>query len=176
VFHHARRIVARRSTTTSHSPRIGEDGGMTTIRVVAALAAALALAGCGGGSHGLSTRALAAKANAICARYAKEGDRLTAPKDITDPRQALAFFARAHDIAARQQAELVKLVPAKAAKAPYAAMTSATGRATRLLDDLAAAARANDANQGANLLGRLQPDSDAVDRTARALGAGRCAG
>jgi hypothetical protein len=153
---------------------------MTTIRragAVAALAVALAAAGCGGGGGDdrLSKQELATKANAICARYSQEGDRLTAPKDITDPKQAHAFFAKAHDIAKRQQDALERLKPAASAKAQYTAMTGATGKATALLGDLTAAAAAKDAQKGANLLQRLQPDSDAVDRTANALGATRCA-
>jgi hypothetical protein len=147
---------------------------MTSIRA-AALAAALLLAGCGGGTDGLGQRALAAKANAICGRYAAEGRRLTPPQDITDPRQAVAFFTRAHDIAARQQAELARLKPAKAARPAYEALTRATGAATTLLGQLAAAARAKDANRGADLLQRLQPESDAVDRAAKPVGARSCA-
>jgi hypothetical protein len=153
---------------------------MTTIRGAAAgavLAVALAAAGCGGGggSDRLSKKELAAKANAICARYSKEGDRLTAPKDITDAKQARAFFTKAHDIAKRQQDDLERLKPAASAKAQYAAMTGATGKATTLLGDLARAAAAKDAEKGASLLQHLQPDSDDVDRTANALGATRCA-
>ena len=147
---------------------------MTSIRA-AALAAALVLAGCGSGTDGLGKRALAAKANAICGRYAAEGRRLTPPQDITDPRQAVLFFTRAHAIAARQQAELERLKPAKAVRPAYESLTQATGAATTLLDQLAAAARAKDADRGAELLQRLQPDSDAVDRAARPVGARSCA-
>jgi hypothetical protein len=154
---------------------------MTTIRGAtagAALAVALSATGCGGaggGDDALTKKQLAAKANAICARYSQEGDKLSAPKDITDAKQAKAFFAKAHDIAKRQQDELEALEPAASAKAQYTAMTDATGKATALLADLADAAAAKDAEKGANLLQRLQPDSDAVDRTANAVGATRCA-
>jgi hypothetical protein len=153
---------------------------MTTVRGVAAASVlVLVLAGCGGGGGGdddaLSKAALVKRTNAICARYAKEGDRLAAPKDITDPAQARRFFDRAHDIAERQQRELEALRPAASAKAQYAALTKATQNATTLLEDLAAAAKARDARKGASLLRRLQPDSDAVDKAANALGATRCA-
>jgi hypothetical protein len=158
---------------------------MTTFRGVAAvLALAFTLPACGGGDGGdgggggaeaLPKAQLVKRANAICARYAKEGDALKAPKDITDPAQASAFFEDAHDIAKRQQAELEGQRPADGARAQYTAMTRATRRATRLLADLAAAAKAKDARKGASLLRRLQPDSDAVDRAANALGATRCA-
>lgn len=158
---------------------------MTTFRGVAAVLALVpVLAGCGGGggngggggaNAALDKAELAKRANAICSRYAKEGDALKAPKDITDPAQAKAFFDRAHDIAERQQSELLGLRPTAAARAQYRAMTKATGDATTLLEDLAVAAKARDARKGADLLRRLQPDSDAVDKAANALGATRCA-
>ena len=154
---------------------------MTTFRGVAAAAVlvlGLVLAGCGGGGGGgdtLSKAQLVKRTNAICTRYATEGDKLTAPKDVTDPAQAQRFFDRAHDIAERQQRDLEALRPAASAKAQYAALTKATQNATTLLEDLAMAAKARDARKGASLLRRLQPDSDAVDKAANALGATRCA-
>src|SRR3954462_11700203 len=133
---------------------------MTTFRGVAVgTILVLALAGCGGrgggGDGALSKAALVKRTNAICARYGKEGDRLAAPEDITDPAQARRFFDRAHDIAERQQRELEALRPAASAKARYAALTKATQDATTLLEDLAAAAKARDARKGASLLRRL---------------------
>jgi hypothetical protein len=137
-------------------------------------AAGLAGVGCGGGDA-LAKKDLAAKANQICAKYSKEGDKLKAPSDISDPKQAQAFFAKAHDIAKRQQDDLEALTAADDVKTAYADMTQATGKATTLLGDLEAAAKAKDAAKGAKLLQQLQPDSQAVDRTAKAVGATGCA-
>jgi hypothetical protein len=182
VFHCARRIVASPGRPTPQPPQIGEDAAMTAFRGVAAVLVLVpVLAGCGGGGGGgggddaLSKAELVKRANAICARYAKQGDALKAPSDITDPAQARRFFDRAHDIAEHQQRELEGLRPGGSAKAQYQALTKATGDATTLLEDLAVAAKARDAQKGASLLRRLQPDSDAVDKAANAIGATRCA-
>jgi hypothetical protein len=141
---------------------------------VAVGVAAFAAAGCGSGDA-LSRADLRAKANDICAKYSKEGDALKAPDDIGDPKQAQAFFDKAHDIAKRQQDDLEALTPADEVKDDYQALTKATGKATTLLGDLAQAAQDSDADKGARLLRRLQPDSKAVDEAAKAVGATRCA-
>jgi hypothetical protein len=147
-----------------------------------AAAATLAVAGCGGDDEGgggggdaLSKSELVEEANAICAKYAKEGDALKPPENIGDPSQAADFFDKANDIARRQQDDLEALTPAEDVKAQYDAMTRATGKATTLLADLTKAAESKDAEEGAKLLQDLQPVSDEVDKTARALGVTNCA-
>jgi hypothetical protein len=142
---------------------------------VGALALAVGLGGCGGGGDGLDKAALVKKVNAICAKYAKEGNDLKAPSDISDAGQAKTFFDKAHDIAKRQQDDLEGLKAAEAVKAQYAAMTKATGKATTLLGQLADAAGAKDLDKGQKLLQQLQPASQQVDKTAGAIGAKRCA-
>lgn len=145
-------------------------------------AAALVAAGCGGddggsggGGDALAKAELVKRANAICAKYSKEGDSLKAPENIADAGQAADFFEEAQDIAGRQQDELEGLTPADDVKADYDAMTAATGKATNLLSDLADAAEGKDAGKGAQLLQQLQPASDDVDKTATKLGATNCA-
>jgi hypothetical protein len=147
-------------------------------RLAVALAAGLAVAaaGCGGGGDDetLDKAALAKKANAICTKYAKEGRKIEAPKDINDADQAKAYFDKAHDVIQRQQDELEDLKPAAAVKDDYEAMTSAMRKALTLLADLADAAGSKDMAKGSELLQKVQPASDAVDKTVAAVGASAC--
>jgi uncharacterized protein YgfB (UPF0149 family) len=141
---------------------------------VAALACAVTVAGCGGGG-GLSKKQLAGRANAICARYATEGQRLGRP-DLSVPNKAEDYFVKAAALARRQQAELAGLHPADDVKADYEKLTKATGDATKLLSDLAAAAKARDQQKRDELIQQLRPISEAVDSTAKVIGADDCAG
>lgn len=150
-----------------------------------AAAAALAVAGCGGddesggggggGGDALSKNEIVDRANEICTKYAKEGDELQAPQNIGDPAQAAEFFDKANEIAQRQQQDLEALNPADDVRTEYEALTRATDKATKLLADLTQAAQDKDAEAGAKLLQELQPVSDEVDKTARALGVNNCA-
>jgi hypothetical protein len=145
-----------------------------TKTISAAIVASLMIAGCGGGG-GLEKKALVGKANAICEKYAKRGEALGSP-DLTDPTKAEDFFNKAHDLAREQQDELVALKPADDVKADYGKLTKATGDATTLLGDLAAAAKAKDQQKGVELIQKLRPVSSAVDTAAKKIGADGCAG
>ena len=147
------------------------------ITTLAALAcAALVVVGCGGGGgDALSKSDLAKKANAICAKYSKEGEKLGSP-DLSDPKKAEDYFSKAKDLAGRQQDELEGLTPADDVKADYEKLTNATGDATQLLSDLADAAQAKDQKKGVELVNKLQPISNAVNTAARDIGATSCAG
>lgn len=146
---------------------------MTKI-VSTALLAALVVAGCGGGG-GLEKEALADKANAICEKFSKQGEALGSP-DLADPKKAEDYFNKASDLANEQQDELEALKPAEAVKADYDALTKATGDATGLLTDLAAAAKDKDQKKGVELVQKLTPISAAVDEAATKIGADSCAG
>ena len=141
---------------------------------VCVVLAALAVAGCGG-DDGLSKAQLAKKANAICAKYSKEGQALGSP-DLSDPEKAEDYFNRATDLANRQQKELEGLDPAESAQSDYAKLTKATQGATDLLADLASAAKAKDQERGVELVQRLTPLSAEVDSAAKEIGADSCAG
>jgi hypothetical protein len=145
-----------------------------TKTISAAFIAALVIAGCGGGG-GLEKKALADKANAICEKYSKQGEALGSP-DLADPKKAEDYFTKAHDLAGKQQDELEGLEPADAVKADYGKLTKATGDATDLLGDLAAAAKAKDQQKGVELVQKLTPISSAVDTAAKKVGADSCAG
>jgi hypothetical protein len=148
---------------------------MKTSMLVAFMCAAL-VAGCGGGGGGgLSKKDLADKANSICAKYSKEGQKLGSP-DLSDPDKAAEYFDKAKDLAQRQQDELEGLDPASSAKSSYDKLTKATGDATNLLSDLADAAKAKDQKKGVELVQKLTPISAAVDSAAKDLGATSCAG
>ena len=162
--------------------RINADEGTQDMQPMTWMAAgctavALGVAGCGGGGdEALSKKELGEQASAICAKYSKEGDKLKAPEDITDAEAAGKFFGDAADISKRQQDELEGLEPADSVKDDYAALTKATGKATTLLADLESAAKDKDASNGGKLLQQLQPISDEVTKTAKAVGADDCAG
>jgi hypothetical protein len=145
-----------------------------TKMISTACLAALAVAGCGGGD-GLDKKALADKANAICEKYSKQGEALGSP-DLADPKKAEDYFSKATDLANKQQDELEALKPADDIKADYAKLTKATGDATGLLGDLAAAAKAADQKKGVELVQKLTPISAAVDEAAKKVGADSCAG
>ncbi len=142
-------------------------------RGMIAVGAALALAGCGG-DEGLTRAQLADKANAICAKYSAQGEKLGTP-DLTDPAKAEDYFDQAKDLARSQQDELEGLEPAEDVKADYGKLTEATGDATKLLSDLAEAAEARDREKGVELVEQLTPISSAVDSAAGAIGADDCA-
>ena len=101
--------------------------------ILVAACAAMVLAGCGG-SDGLSRKDIAKKANAICAKYSKQGENLGSP-DLTDPAKAEDYFGKAKDLTQKQQGELEDLKPAESVKADYKKMTDATGEVTTLLGD-----------------------------------------
>jgi hypothetical protein len=146
---------------------------MPGMRALPVLLLVLALGGCG--SSGLRRAALARRADAICAKYAKKAKALGAP-DLAAAGKAASYFTRAHDLAQQQQTELAGLEPATAAKPDYDAMTKATGDVTRLFGDLAAAAKAKDRKRGAKLLTTLTPLVAQVSDTAKTVGAKNCGG
>lgn len=144
---------------------------MRTLTWVALMGAVVGAAGCGGQSR----KELTKKANAICARFSKQGAALGSP-DLTDPAAAKTYFTKAATLAKKQQDELEGLDPSGDAKDDFDALTSATGRATKLLDDLAAASGDQTGDRYRGLVKSLSSISDDVDRSAQALGAQTCAG
>ncbi len=143
-------------------------------KTLVAACAALIVAGCGG-SDGLSRKDIAKKADAICAKYSKQGSDLGSP-DLTDPDKAATYFTKAGDLTKKQQDELEGLEPADSVKADYKKMTDATGEVTDLLGDLADAAKAKDNKKGVALIQKLTPLSAKVNSAASAVGAKGCAG
>ncbi len=134
-----------------------------------AVAAALTVAGCGG----LSKDDLAAKAGAICAKYAKQGQALGRP-NFDDPAAAAAYFIKARDLARRQQKELTALEAPDEARRDYRTMTDSLQTAVQLLGRLADAAKAEDNKQGLALAQRLRPLTTRVSNAANAVGAESC--
>lgn len=141
-----------------------------------AVLAALALAGCGGGDddEGLGKAALAKAADKICADYTQRGKDLGQP-DLTDPAQAEDYFNKARDLTQEQQDELDALEPAEGVKKEYDAFLASSAKATKLLGDLAAAAKAKDQDKGVELANQLPSLSTEVNEAAEAVGAEACA-
>ncbi len=138
-----------------------------------AASAALIVAGCGG-SDGLTRKQAAKKANAICAKYAKQGADLGAP-DLTDPESAETYFTKAEALTQKQQKELEALEPVESAKADFEKLTDATNGFTTLLGDLGDAAGKKDNKKGLELLRKLPEASEKVDAAAKTVGADTCA-
>ena len=149
---------------------------MTTIHRRApacALAAALAVAGCGGGDE-LGKAELAKKADAICIKYTKQAENLGQP-NLSDPKKAEGYFNKAKDLAQKQQDELTDLTPASDVKADYSKLTKASQGATDLLGDLAKAAGDQDKKKATELAQKLEPLSADVKSAANSIGADSCA-
>ena len=144
------------------------------MKILLVAACAAIVVGCGG-SDGLSRKELAKKANAICAKYSKQGEGLGSP-DLTDPAKAEDYFGKAKDLTQKQQDELEALEPVESVKADYKKLTDASGEVTALLGDLAAAAKAKDNKKGVSLIQKLTPLSAKVDAAASGIGADDCAG
>ncbi len=136
------------------------------------VAVLLAGAAAGCGADGLDARALAQRADAICAKYAERG-RALGDLDFEDPQQAREYFDAAAALARRQQAELARLDPAADVAARYERLLAADRRAVALLDDLSTV---GSEVTRAELAERIGPVAAAVDDAAGAVGAEECAG
>lgn len=141
---------------------------------IVAACAALIVAGCGG-SKGLTRKEVAKRANAICAKYSKQGKNLGTP-DLSDPKQAADYFDKAEALTRKQQQELEGVKPSASVKVDYKKLTGATAEVTGLLGDLGDAAKAKDNKKGVQLIQKLTPLSADVDAAARKIGADSCAG
>lgn len=144
---------------------------MRTLTCGVLVGTGMVVAGCGG----LPREELTDKADAICARYSKQGAALGSP-DLNDPVKAKAYFTKAASLAGKQQDELSELEPDDGVKADFAKLTKATGAATTLLSDLADASGSQDSRRYASLVQKLGSISDDVDASAAKVGADKCAG
>lgn len=136
--------------------------------------AALAVAGCGGGSdNALSKAELAKAANKICQKYAAEGQKLGQP-ELSDPAKAQEYFNKAADLAKKQEGELSDLDPASDVQADWDKLIKSSQDATKLLNDLASAAGSKDQEQGAKLIQDLTTVSQQLDDAASKVGATDC--
>jgi hypothetical protein len=96
---------------------------MKTIVVLAlaSLAAALAVAGCGGGEDALSKEALIAEADAICAEAEEQADAVGEPRTVADVDRLAGVFRAA-------VADLRGLEPPQADRATYDAIVDRLDR------------------------------------------------
>lgn len=153
---------------------------MRTLRVGLAVAAAFAVAGCGGddgdgGDDGPLTKAqLSKQASAICKDYAEQGEDLGQP-DFADPESAKAYFDKAADLARQQQDGLSGLEPGDAEQENFDKLVTASGAAVGVLEDLGAAVADNDREGIAELIQDLTNVSQDLDEAANAVGANACA-
>ncbi len=152
-----------------------------TKNVVGALACALALglAACGGddddgGGGSLSKADLSKQANTICAKYDKEAEKVKQPTNIANANEAAPYFRSISDIGAKRQDELEALKPADDVKADYDAFIKAQKDLVELVDQIATAAEAKDAQKGAQLLQQAQTLDKPSEDAAKKIGASSC--
>lgn len=145
------------------------------------LAAAIAVAGCGGGNGAPSKAEFAKRANAICVDLEKQSNALGAanPQSVN----AIAdFAAKAKKTAADGVKRINDLeVPSgsdgeKAKQWQKAVTDDAEQKLIPALEELEAAARKSDTKGVVAAAGKLRKlDSSKTDQLAREIGAGRCA-
>lgn len=142
--------------------------------------AAPGLAACGdddggsGGSGGALAKAeLVKEADRICEAAAKELGKVGQPQNIADAAQASEYFGKVTQVTTKLQKDLEGLEPASDVKAQWDAFISEQGKATKLLEDVAAKAKAKDAS-GLAQLQDLDKIGTSVQQKADALGLDGC--
>jgi outer membrane murein-binding lipoprotein Lpp len=110
----------------------------------AAVAAALALAGCGSsGSSGLSKSALAAKVNAACTAYKTGVNAIPQPSDfVQNPVAAAAYLDKLKPFIDAEYNSITALQPDSSVKADFDAYVTDGKRQTALFNDARAKAHA----------------------------------
>ena len=123
-----------------------------------------ALSGCGSGDQqtgttgggGLDRAALAARANAICAKYRSRFLDISLPTDLTDLKAVARYAADSHSLFQERHAELAALTPDATAAPRWKAFIAANRKTTDVLGELEAAARAKDVTAMANVTTKSQ--------------------
>lgn len=152
---------------------------MTSKAAVAFLAAisVTGLAACGssgGGGKALSRADIVKKATAICKTADTESNKIKQPSNISDATQAATYFDAISKIAHKQHDEMSNLKPADAVKADFNAYLAEEAKAVKLVDDIAAAAKAKDAKKGAELMQQVSANTSFL-AAAKKLGVPSCA-
>jgi hypothetical protein len=143
----------------------------------AGIAAAIALAGCGGGgSSGLSKPQLAAKANAACSAYTSAAGRITPPSDFTtNPVAAAAYLDKLRPLVTAQAHTLLGLKPAASAKPLWDQFTAGVKRLDALFYSADAKAHAKDRSGLSDLAQLATYKQSTLNPIANRLGASDCA-
>jgi hypothetical protein len=151
---------------------------MTPLRRAAPIAAlaALSLAACGGGSDdkALGKADLVKKVNAICAANDKKAADIKTPTNIADATQAAPYFRKLSDLAKAQHEDITALKPADSIKSDFDSFVAEEQKAIDLITGLADAAEAKDAQKGAELLSKVNANTE-YKAAADKLGASSCA-
>jgi hypothetical protein len=140
--------------------------------ITAVLVLAFAVAGCGGeGSKTLSKEEYASRLRQICASANAEQKRIGTPTSISE------FSAKAPkllDVFDKAVAKVEKLKPPDELKSTAGRFVSQLKQIRRLIDQVLAAAKKNDAAKVLQLGAQAQSLSNAADAAARKLGAPAC--
>jgi hypothetical protein len=146
---------------------------VAAVLVVTAIGASIA--GCGGGSKGLSKADLDTKANAICKTGGDKIKAVPAPSttDIQDATKAAAYFDKIVPIAQDATNQLAALKPADDVKADWDAFIIAQKNATALLVSIQHKADVKD-RSGLSDLTKYPALDQAVNTAADKVGATGC--
>jgi hypothetical protein len=145
---------------------------------VALTASALAatVAGCGGGSKGLSKADLDTKANAICKSVTTKIDAVKQPADLlSNANSASSYFDQVLPLAQDGTKQLKALKPASDVKSAWNAYIAAQVAETNALQAVRVKADKKDPSGVSDLQTVVPPLSKTVTSTANAVGATGCA-
>jgi hypothetical protein len=142
---------------------------------LAAVAACLGLAACGGSDDKLSRSELAAKADAICKTGETDAAAVTAPASFADANAAAAYFEQLVPLHQKQTDALAALKPDDDAKADWNAFVATQNANQKLLDTILAKAKAKDAS-GQQDLQAFQAKARQFAAAAKKVGSSECAG
>lgn len=147
---------------------------MRRVGVVAVVcgAAALTAAGCGGGDDRLSRDELASRADAICAKYEKELDKLAEPQSIDEVTQ-LATDAK--PIVEDGVDELDDLQPPEELEDEYDRWIAMNRDSVAAIDDLREAAADGDEARVQQVVREAEEKESEADDLAKEIGLDECA-
>lgn len=138
------------------------------------LLACVVLGGCGGGGEDrLSRTEIAAQANRICQDKQAEAAAIEVPESIEDPDVAAEYFNGVAPILQAEVDELSELEPDADVREDWEAFLAAERAANELLQAIRDKAGDRDPS-GLEDVQQLQPATEKVTRTAKAVGADAC--
>jgi hypothetical protein len=138
----------------------------------AAVALALLAAGCGGGDDRLSEEEFRERANAVCADYDRQVEKLGEPSSVDEVED---FAAKAADLTRRGVGELRELEPPDELQPDYDRFLAEGQTVVELSDRLERAARDRDAEELQKILREAQASDRRSDQIAKRLGLDECA-
>jgi len=152
----------------------------TSLALISAIAA-LSMSACGGGGDDdggggskLAKADLGKKATEICTKFNKQSNDVKAPANLADATQAAPYFAKISQISTSELNELKALQPADEIKTDWDAFIAEISERFGIIDEIAAAAEAKDAQKGADLFKKIADRETPTKAAAGKVGALTC--